>query len=107
MLTPPETSQTETYTSFRSFPTTWRYVYWKRLTVMVSYPIRWRSTDWIRRCSACDSDTKYVFCWTQESDYTDIISTDSQKAVIIEEVYRSGVKSDEVSSQTGCLDPMA
>jgi hypothetical protein len=27
-------------------------------------PIRWRSTDWIRRCSACDSDTKYVFCWT-------------------------------------------
>jgi hypothetical protein len=30
---------------------------------------------------------------------TDIISTDSQKAVIIEEVYRSGVNSDEVSSQ--------
>jgi hypothetical protein len=40
--------------------------------------------------AACDSDTKYVFCWTKSLTYTDIISTDSQKAVIIEEVYRSG-----------------
>jgi hypothetical protein len=77
---------------FSKFPTTWRYVYWKGLRSWSHTSIRWRSTDWIRRCSACDSDTKYVFCWTRKSlTHTDIISTDSQKLCIIEEVYRSGV----------------
>jgi hypothetical protein len=90
MLTPPGTRQRPT----RVFevPTTWRYVYWKGLRSWSHTSIRWRSTDWIRRCSACDSDTKYVFCWTRKSlTHTDIISTDSQKLCIIEEVYRSGV----------------